>query len=245
MARFNLLRFDRAEELAEAAAAAWLERIQAAQRENTPQYVALSGGRIARAFLSCAAGLAAAQEGAFANTHFFWADERCVPPDHNESNFGLVNRCLFSRIDIPSDFIHRVPGEAQPAEAARKAGIEMKTIVPRDEKGLPVLSLVILGMGEDGHVASLFPGGPVLCQAAEVYLPISAPKPPPFRVTLSYSVIYSAKEVFVLASGPGKQRALEQSLAVDSVTPLGRVLGVRKQTTIWTDITNSVPGGRA
>ncbi len=101
----------------------------------------------------------------------------------------------------------------------------------------PVLDLVFLGMGEEGHVASLFPGEPdEVAESPAVYRAVTVPKPPPRRVTLGYPAICAARQVWVLASGPGKAQALRQSLAPAGNTPLARVLKDRAHTCIFTDI---------
>ncbi len=101
-----------------------------------------------------------------------------------------------------------------------------------------MLDLVFLGMGEDGHVASLFPSEPeVMMQDAAVYRAVfDSPKPPPQRLTLGYPVLAAAREVWVLASGAGKETALKASLGGNGKTPLGRVLSMREGTKLFTDI---------
>ena len=104
--------------------------------------------------------------------------------------------------------------------------------------GQPVLDLIFLGMGEDGHVASLFPG--VLEEAMRsksVYLPVVASKPPPQRITINFAPLAAARRVWVLASGAGKESALRESLATYGRTPLSRVLATRAKTMIFADIT--------
>jgi 6-phosphogluconolactonase len=91
--------------------------------------------------------------------------------------------------------------------------------------------LVLLGMGEDAHVASLFPGAPAeVVNSSATYLPVIGPKPPPQRISLSYPAIVAAKDVWVLVSGAGKERALRESLQPHATTPLGRVLTARSAT---------------
>jgi len=170
--------------------------------------------------------------------HFFWADERCVPPDDKESSFGAANEVFFRPLEIAADKIHRVLGEESPERAAEQANAEIKGIVPLNAAGQPVLDLVFLGLGEDAHVASLFPRETEAEWAnPAVYRIITdSPKPPPIRVTLGYPTIAAAKAVWVLASGAGKETALRDSMAAGSTTPLGRVFQMRTGTRVFTDI---------
>ncbi len=238
MGDFELISFISDVELARRAATDWLARVDKTNRQGQPQFVALSGGRIARHFFSSSAELAKPRAVSLDNVHFFWADERCVPPQDPESNFALAAEFLLRPLEIHAEKVHRIHGENQPEQAAQAAAREICSIIPRKQGDLPSLDIIFLGMGEDGHVASLFPNSPpdqVASQA--VYRAVVAAKPPPHRITLSHSAIRAAREVWVLASGPGKEQALRNSLQPDGQTPLARVLKMRARTRIFTDIT--------
>ena len=146
--------------LARAAATAWLDQVYAANRAGALHCVALSGGRIAKSLFSAASQQACARKILFSNVHFFWADERCVPPDDAESNFRMAHEYLFSPLKVQDDHVHRICGEQPPDVAAAEAEVEIRRLVPLNRVDQPVLDLIFLGMGEDGHVASLFPGEP-------------------------------------------------------------------------------------
>ncbi|MFM8470117.1 MAG: 6-phosphogluconolactonase, partial [Limisphaerales bacterium] len=200
--------------------------------------VAVSGGRIAKDFFSAVARQAQARKQSLAHVHFFWADERCVPPTDTESNFRSAAELLFQPLNLPTTNIHRIRGEDEPEAAARTAEAELRQIAPANAADQPVLDLVLLGMGEDGHVASLFPGEPVAVIASPaVYRAVTASKPPPRRITVGYGTLNAARDVWVLASGAGKEQALRESLSPMGRTPLGRVLRGRGQTLIFTDLT--------
>jgi 6-phosphogluconolactonase len=237
MKNVELISFASADELARAVAGAWLDEIEAANRAGKSHCVALSGGRIARKFFSAVAEQARVRAVSFGRVHFFWADERCVPPDDPESNFYPAKELLFGPLKIGGTQIHRIHGEASPEAAARAAATEISKIAPLNETGQPVLDIIFLGMGEDGHVASLFPGEPdVLISDRAIYRAVNnSPKPPPNRVTLGYSAIAAAKHVWVLVSGPGKEAALRESLIPQSRTPLSRVTQFRTCTKIFSD----------
>ncbi len=92
------------------------------------------------------------------NIHFWWADERCVPPENPESNFGEANKLLFRHINIPKKNLHRIRGEAPPVEEARRYAKEIDQFVGKNSQGIAVFDWIHLGIGSDGHTASLFPG---------------------------------------------------------------------------------------
>jgi 6-phosphogluconolactonase len=241
--RIELCQFPGAEALVRAAALRWL-------RSTSPFFrnVALSGGRIARLFLAAAAELAMADPTVsqkLRQTHFFWADERCVSPDDPESNYGLAKAALFDRIRMPDVGIHRLRGELDPSKAVEVANAEILQVVPGNAAGVPVMDLVFLGMGEDGHVASLFPGNEVAA-AESAYAVVVGPKPPNPRLTLTYPVLAVARETWVLVSGNGKELALRNSLQGNGPTPLHRLIRQRKQTVLFVDrfILNETAGDK-
>jgi 6-phosphogluconolactonase len=244
MKNLELISFANAGELAHAAASAWLDEIAAANRAGKRHCVALSGGRIAQKFFASVVEQAKARKigdgdtpSLPSNVHFFWADERCVPPDDAESNFAIARKFLFAPLKIADAQIHRIRGEDSPEAAAKAASIEISKIATVNENGQPVLELIFLGMGEDGHVASLFPGEPdVLILDKATYRAVkNSPKPPQNRVTLNYAAIAAARQVWVLVSGTGKEAALRESLISKGRTPLARVTQFRTRTKIFSD----------
>ena len=233
----ELLRFPNAATLAADAANAWIQLATQAGQAGKSHFVALSGGRIVRDFFKNVVEVARAGHTDFGHVHFFWGDERCVPPTDPESNFGVARALLFEPLGIRASQIHRIQGEDSPADAVRKMNSEMLRLLPQNASGQPIFDLIFLGAGEDAHVASLFPNAPVeVVEAAGPFLSVIGPKPPPQRITMSYRTIAAAREVWVLVSGAGKDKALSDSLMPNSRTPLGRVIGGRASTRIYTDI---------
>jgi 6-phosphogluconolactonase len=226
------------EALAAAAAERWLAEVAAAGATGRTWTVALSGGRITTKFFAAIVAQNQVRKVRLEPVHFFWADERCVPPEDAESNFRLASEGLFDPLSIAPPQIHRLAGETDPVVAARAASDELRHWTSADPGSQPVLDLVLLGMGEDGHVASLFPGAAVAVVAEpDPYLVIrQSPKPPPVRLTLSYASLAAARQVWVLASGAGKTAALRESLADGMRTPLGRVLAARTVSELFTDL---------
>lgn len=233
MPNAELIRFASAENLATEVAQNWVDAV----KTNPTMSVALSGGRVAKTFLAKTAEMANTANVSFAQVQFFWADERSVPPDHVDSNFKLAKDAMFDSLDIPEGNIHRLQGEDDDQKGSKIAIEELQEIVPANDAGVPAIDIVFLGMGEDAHVASLFPEEPEGARnLPDFFRPVTATKPPPQRITIGYNVIAAAKEVWVLASGAAKKDALNASIEANSNTPLGRVLCSRSDTKIFTDI---------
>jgi 6-phosphogluconolactonase len=228
--------------LAKETARLWLEELRghSAKSKDTSYTVALSGGRITKDFFQEIVAQVRGNSGSlgrvFDGVHFFWADERCVPPTDPESNFAMAQELLFEPLKIPDDQIHRLRGEGPEPEALQEAVEAICKFAPMSN-GQPVLDIVFLGMGENGHIASLFPEeSEQEMNNPAIYRAVTTVKPPPRRMTLGYGALAAAREVWVLISGKGKEEALKMSLPPTATTPLGRVMSLRKQTTIYTDV---------
>ncbi|MFN0067866.1 MAG: 6-phosphogluconolactonase [Limisphaerales bacterium] len=194
-----------------------------------PLTLALSGGRICQQFYPVLVTENGRRSGALGGGHFYWADERCVPPDHAESNYRVAEDLLLRPLRVPAENVHRLRGEEPPETAVARARAELEAVLVRDAHGAPLLDLVILGMGEDGHVASLFPEN----LARDVARPdwvfaTTGPKPPTQRLTMGFQVLAAARRVLVLVSGTGKTDALAGSLAETAGTPLAHLFSVRR-----------------
>ena len=136
--------------------------------------------------------------------HFFWGDERCVPPDHSDSNFKMTNDLLFKVIDFPATQIHRVIGENDPTEAAADYIKVIKREVPIRENW-PIFDLIILGMGSDGHTASIFPHQMELLHSEKWCEVATHPESGQKRVTLTGKVINQARQICFLVTGDSKK----------------------------------------
>jgi 6-phosphogluconolactonase len=239
MSRRNieLISFTSADELASHAASLWLDEVESANRAGKTHCVALSGGRITQKFFAATVEQAKVRKISFERVHFFWADERCVPSDDPESNFKPASELLFALLKIPANQIHRIRGEDSPQVATKLAEEELRRVAGKDA-GAPRLDLIFLGMGEDGHVASLFPGASSeILNCTAPFLAIeNSPKPPPRRISLTYAAIAAAKQVWVLVSGAGKEEALRESLRPGGRTPLANVVKSRPSVKIFSDI---------
>lgn len=238
---YEITRFSGPGPLVQGAAHRLLERFAPHRAPaGTRRALALSGGRIAGPLYD--ALVAAERSGgvpilAAHPVHFLFADERCVPPEDGESNFRLAQDRLFTPLGVAPERIHRLRGEAPPAAAADHADREVRALLPARPGNLPAIDLVWLGLGEDGHVASLFPGtDAALAERRAVYVPVVGPKPPPQRLTLTYAALAAAREIWVLVAGPGKHAALAASLGPGGTTPLARVLREHPAVQIFTDL---------
>jgi 6-phosphogluconolactonase len=237
MNRSELIPFPDTETLVQQVAGRWLDAVDAAAASGKPFHVALSGGRVAGRFMAAAHGLGTARGTRWDNVHFHWGDERCVPPEHADSNYKLAQSALLDPAGIDAARRHRLRGELPPEEAAHLAEVELARVTGTASGVVPVLDLVFLGMGEDGHVASLFPGAPeAVVNSTRWVIPVIGPKPPPQRLSLTFQVLAAAKEVWVLASGVGKEEALQESLRIGGSTPLAHLLSLRSRTRIMTDL---------
>ncbi len=173
-------------------------------------HVALSGGSTPKLIFD----VLAAEYGdkiEWSNIHFYWGDERCVPPSDDQSNYKMTVDHLFSRIAVPKENIHRVLGENDPrAEAMRYANL-LEINLDRVE-GIPQFDLVILGMGDDGHTASIFPHEIDLWDAADHCVIATQPESGQKRVSINGTVINSAKEVIFLVTGSSKKEKVKTIL---------------------------------
>jgi 6-phosphogluconolactonase len=162
--------------------------------------IALAGGTTPRAVHEA---LATLPDIPWEHVHVFFGDERCVPAEHPDSNYRMAKESLLDRVPIPSSQIHRPDADRADRDAAARA---YEAILPA------VFDLVVLGIGEDGHTASLFPDSPALNERERRCIPVLGPKPPPERLTLTPPVLEAARTAIVLAVGAGKAEAVARAL---------------------------------
>jgi len=185
-----------AEAVAQAAADYLYDQLIACVNEKGSCHVALPGGSTPARCLELLSG----KDLPWENIHCYLGDERCYPPGHAERNDSMIQQRFWSRIDAPPENLHRIPAELGPERGAEKFSSTIEDIGKLD--------IIILGMGEDGHTASLFPGNPAVDDRRAV-VPVShAPKPPPQRVSLGLATLQAAAQRVVLVTGHNKQDAL-------------------------------------
>jgi 6-phosphogluconolactonase len=184
----------------------------------------LTGGSTGLIFLGALRGATVS----WSQITLYWGDERAVPPDHDDSNCALAERLLLSPLGARAPFVERMRGEAEDLRAAAR---------DYDERLPAALDLIILGVGDDGHVCSLFPGHPALMIEDERVIVIEdAPKPPPRRLTLSLPYVCASRRVWVVAVGPRKLPVLQAAISANALnTPLDIVVRRAREVTIFTD----------
>jgi 6-phosphogluconolactonase len=182
----------------------------AASRQD-PVTIALAGGTTPAAAYKLLSSDSYRHRVDWHRIQFYFGDERAVPPDHPDSNYRLANESLFAPLAIPSAQVHRMKAEMEELDdAAQEYTEELKPLVT---DGAPQLDLILLGVGADGHTASLFPGSPILQEHMRWVMPVlNAPKPPPRRLTLTLPVLNAGRQVIFLVTGREKAAAVREAL---------------------------------
>lgn len=215
--------------LADATAARLLLSIGDALSVQERCDIVLTGGTVGIAVLASAAENPLAQAIDWTSVHIWWGDERFVESGHEDRNEGQAQQALLGSLSLPEENIHRM-GSADAFESAESAAADYLDTISR--AGTPEWDVLLLGLGPDGHVASLFPGHRAYTANAASVLAISdSPKPPPIRVTLGLSSINRAKQVWVIAAGAAKAEVVARCLDGDLYYPGAAVEGTEQ--TLW------------
>jgi 6-phosphogluconolactonase len=176
--------------------------------------VALSGGSTPKAMFALLAREPDRSAIDWAKVYIFWGDERCVPPDHADSNYHMTNEALLSQVPLPPENIFRMQGEKEPAQAAREYATQLRQFFQTETT--PRFDLVFLGMGADGHTASLFPGTRALhAEANEIVVENYVEKLKTYRLTLTATTINHARCIVFLVGGTDKAATLKAVLQGD------------------------------
>jgi 6-phosphogluconolactonase len=205
--------------LAKAAAARLVTRLVDAQAASAAASLVLTGGGIGTAILAELAAAPALGAVDWRHLDIWWGDERFLPSGHLERNEAGAEEALLRLVDTDSQRVHRMPGTDGPdgddpeAAAARYAAQLRAATRPEDHGPVPSFDVLLLGIGPDAHVASLFPGMPALYDERPVVAVRGAPKPPPVRLSLTLPAIRCARDVWVLAAGQEKARAVRLALS--------------------------------
>jgi 6-phosphogluconolactonase len=210
----NVLTFPDLESLSRAAADEFCQIAVDAVAQRGRCVVALAGGHTPRRIYEMLGSPSYRSRVPWQQIDVFWSDERMVPPEDPDSNFRMAFETLLSKVPLPNSSIHRVTTEnCSPAQAADTYGEEIaRTFNIPAAGGLPSFDLILLGMGEDGHTASLFPHSPALQVTDRWAAPSRAPKRPNERVTMTLPVINAARHVMMIIAGTEKARILADVL---------------------------------
>lgn len=201
----DLRLFADTEALSLAAAQRWVQLSDAAITARGRFHVALSGGSTPRALYRRLAQPEFARRIAWERVHIYFGDERAVPPDHPDSNFLMAKEALLEHVPILPVQIYRIEGErADIQEAATKYSQLLASRLPLSAQGVVQFDLLLLGVGTDGHIASLFPGTAVLHERARFVEAVFVEKLKAWRVTVTLPVIDHARQVMILVSGESK-----------------------------------------
>ncbi len=177
--------------------------MQAAIRERDACAMLLAGGSTPEGLYRALASPPHTSAIAWEKVFLFWGDERCVPPDHRDSNYLMTKRTLLEKINIPDRNILRIPAEKEPAVAASEYETTMRKFFG-DPAGYPVFDIVLLGIGEDGHTASIFPDTKGVDEHVRWVSDIYVPRAKTYRITVTLPVINNARRIVFLVSGAAK-----------------------------------------
>lgn len=225
MTKDNFKIFDTPQQTAEAFGDYLMKQSEA----KTSFHVALSGGSTPKILFDYLSENYTESE-LWKTIHFYWGDERCVAPTDDQSNYKMTKERLFDKVPVPADNVHRVLGENDPEGEAVRYGQEVQSNLPGN---VPVFDMIILGMGEDGHTASIFPHQMELLKNPGVCAVAEHPESGQKRVTLTGPVINAAKEVVFLVTGEGKQPKINEiyhqqrdwkSYPAAHIDPVGRLV---------------------
>ncbi|MGF1742336.1 6-phosphogluconolactonase [Vibrio profundum] len=200
-------------------------------------HISLSGGSTPKMLFKRLAEQDFANSIQWQNLHFWWGDERCVAPDDSESNYGEANTLLFSKVAIPADNIHRILGEKEPNGEAERFAKEMADVIPC-EHGVPVFDWILLGVGADGHTASLFPSH-TNYDDERLAIVASHPESGQVRVSKSAKTLAAAKRISYLVLGAGKADIVQEihtTPAADLPYPAAKVHSTNGETEWYLDL---------
>jgi len=210
---------DDAESVARAVAEAFVEKGRAAINRSGCFSVVLAGGSTPKRVYELLAGGDFRPTLDWRKVHFFFGDERCMPPDHPDSNYRMANEAMLRHLDVSLQLVHRMEGEREPHESARRYEDDLHAFF--GDATWPEFDLMLLGMGDDGHTASLFPGTRALVEQTAWVAANWVEKLNAFRLTLTLPVINHAGDIIFIVTGAAKAEILARVLgAVDDEATL-------------------------
>ena len=242
----QLHHFKDAEAIADAAARRVLESAKRAVEKHDRFIVVLAGGSTPRALYRRLTAAPYREKMPWSRSYFVFGDERCVPPDHEESNYRMVSECLLDPLEIPAHQVLRMKGEQVPVEAARRYEVRLGDLFLHPTKRH--FDLVLLGVGTDGHTASLFPGTAALEEQERWVVANEVPALGAWRLTLTFKALNTARRVIFLATGADKAQVVAEAfggLPHDTPYPCERVVPLHARREVLLDhaAASAVPHG--
>lgn len=223
------------EELSAAAAPKIVQVMAGCRKEGRECFVALAGGSTPRGFYRLLADEPYRSQISWEHLRVFWGDERMVPPDHQDSNFRMAEETLLSRVPIPSGQVFRMKGELPAEEAAAHYEAVLREQFKLAPEEIPRFDVILLGMGADGHTASLFPGSSAVSESQKLVAAPWIQSLGAHRLTLTPPVLNAAKHILFLVSGHEKAKALQAVLEgpSDPARYPAQVVNAKVGHTVW------------
>ena len=191
----------------------WRELAVDAVNDHGEFHVALSGGTTPRYLYEQLATPALAKVLPWHTTHIYFGDERCVPPDHKDSNFHMASEALLRHVPIPQQQIYRIEADIpEPAVGASRYEQQLGASLPRDNRNGKYFDLIMLGLGPDGHIASLFPDSDILTEHNKLVSAVHVDKIQAWRISLTFIAIGLARHVIILVAGENKSDIIAKVL---------------------------------
>jgi 6-phosphogluconolactonase len=208
----ELRRYATAAELQRAATEFIARLLDDAIRARGVGTLVLSGGSTPKAIYELLGAEPLRSQLDWNNIHLFWGDERCVLPTHADSNYRMTNSALLEKIEIPDANIHRIQAERRPSDAAELYANEIRNFFKLEDNQLPQFDITLLGMGEDGHTASLFPETTILNETKRLVADVFVPKFNAHRVSMTFPTLNNSRAILFLISGASKAEILRDVL---------------------------------
>jgi 6-phosphogluconolactonase len=214
----------------------FLHFISEASHKKKTLSIAFSGGNTPKSFFEriVANQLSQGSQVMWNKVHIFWADERCVPPNHTDSNYGMTNESLLRKINLDDNNVHRIHGENDPSIEAVRYSAEIKRLVELQHE-IPVFDWIFLGIGDDGHTASIFPGRLDLLDSGKICETVEHPLTGQFRITLTGNPILQAKRITFMVTGKSKSNIVRQIMNNDpeALSYPAAQINLRSSNTEW------------
>jgi 6-phosphogluconolactonase len=195
---------------AQAGAQLFLDAALKAAKARGVARIAISGGTTPKTMFALLADPAGPflKQVPWGEIDLYWVDERCVPPDNSESNYRMTREAMLSKVPLPLERVHRMEGELDPEVAAARYESTIRNTFKLEGAETPTFDLVLLGMGDDGHTASLFPHTDALNEMSHIVVPNHVLQKDTWRITLTWPVINQGRQVAFLIEGAGKAQVL-------------------------------------